>query len=97
MKKLLALITTLFLTGCVPAKTIQVKYTWTPPTYGSSVEKYIVEHRTNTTNWHTIGTTNTNVYVVACKSNTNNYVRVCGVDSGNNVGVWSVSSDAYKP
>lgn len=97
MRHTLALIALITLMGCSSVKTIPVRYTWTQPQFGSPVKTYTVQHKYGIHDWKTIGTTNTNEYVVECVYGVYNFVRVCGVDAQNRIGIWSVSSDAYIP
>ncbi len=87
--------------ACVPGAAAQttedVTYTWTPPTTGSPVDHYVVEHSVNDGPFVQIATVTTNTYTLAATVDDSHQVRVAGVDALARQGPYSEASDPYTP
>ncbi len=83
--------------GASAQTTVEVTYTWTPPSTGSPVDVYIVEHSVNGGAFQQIGTTQTNTYTLTATVGDSHVIRVAGVDDESRVGPFSTPSDPYDP
>lgn len=98
MKRLIVIGMLIFAAGCGAQTMPEVKYIWTAPTVGTTVDHYVVELNTNSEGWIEVGVTNGVEYSFTDFQNLNVYeVRVAGVDSLNRQGPYSTSSDPYAP
>jgi hypothetical protein len=75
----------------------EVTYTWTPPTTGSPVEYYVVQHSVNGGPYAQIATVTTNQYTLMATYGDSHVIRVAGVDAEARQGPYSVPSEAYTP
>jgi len=76
---------------------IPVDYTWTAPTTGTPVDRYVVEHSVNGGQWTQVGTTNDNTFTLTATTGESHQIRVAGVDASNRQGPYSVASNPYTP
>jgi hypothetical protein len=70
---------------------------WDPPTYGTPVEHYVIQHSVNDGAWTTVGTTTDTQYTLTISFNDFHRVRVAGVDAEGRQGPYSLPSDSYNP
>lgn len=101
MKRLM-LILTMMLSLCAVdalAAAPPVTYTWTAPTVGSPVVRYIVQLRSNSGPWVEVSSSTTSpTYTFSTFDYLSTYeVRVAGVDAMNRQGLLSDSSIPYMP
>ena len=77
---------------------VEVAAGWMPPTYGTPVVRYVVQHSENDGPWVTIadaveGTT----YAFTVDYFADHRVRVAGVDAEGRQGPYSLPSNTYNP
>jgi hypothetical protein len=77
--------------------TQDVTFTWTPPTTGSPVDHYVVEHSVNGGPWVQIATVVSNSFTLAATLGDPHQIRVAGVDALDRQGPFSEPSDPYTP
>ena len=70
---------------------------WSPPTYGTPVVHYVLQHSVNDGPWVTVGTTTDTEYTLTISFNDNHRVRVAGVDAEDRQGPYSLPSESYNP
>ena len=70
---------------------------WDPPTYGTPVEHYVLQHSVNDGAWTTVGTTTDTQYTLTISFNDSHRVRVAGVDAEGRQGPYSLPSNPYNP
>jgi hypothetical protein len=101
MKRLFIPFLSLFLLGgLVFAQTtsMNLTWTWTPPTTGSAVHHYIVESSSNGSSWVPLAAQPTTATItLSAPVNVNIQIRVAGVDAQSRQGVWSTPSDPFTP
>jgi hypothetical protein len=93
---LVALVVLLFI-GSLEAQTQTVHYTWTPPTTGSAVHHYLVQHSLNGGAWVQVASVTAPAYDLAESNLDSHSIRVCGVDKVDRQGPWSTPSDLDTP
>jgi hypothetical protein len=92
------LIAFLALVPTVSAQTVtEVSYTWTPPTTGSPVHHYVVEHSVNGGPFVQIATASSNSYILPATVGDTHQIRVAGVDIQERQGPFSEPSEPYTP
>lgn len=92
----IALLSLLFV-GSVEAQTQTVHYTWTPPTTGSAVHHYLVQHSINGGEWAQLASVTAAAYDLVATNLESHQIRVCAVDAIDRPGPWSEPSDPYTP
>ncbi len=76
----------------------EVQYVWTPPTTGSAVDHYVVQHSVNGGPFVTIDdNVDLTAYVLTASYEDEHSIRVSGVDALGRQGPWSVASEPYTP
>jgi hypothetical protein len=71
---------------------------WSPPTYGTPVVRYVLQHSINEGAWATVDSTITDTtYTLTISFDDCHRVRVAGVDSLDRQGPYSLPSDSYCP
>lgn len=83
--------------GAALAQTVQVDYTWTAPTSGSTVDHYVIQHSVNGGAWTQVATSSSNTYTLTATVGEAHRLRVAGVDSQDRMGTYSSPSDSYTP
>jgi hypothetical protein len=76
---------------------VEVTYTWTPPSSGTPVDHYIVELSVNGSPFYQIDTSTSNTITITVPVDETHQVRVAGVDASDRQGPYSESSDPYTP
>jgi hypothetical protein len=87
----------LLLASAASAQTVTLDYTWDPPTEGTPVEHYVVQHSVNGGPFTTIATSSTNTYSLEATVGETHRIRVAGVDDQSRQGPFSEPSDPYTP
>jgi hypothetical protein len=77
--------------------TEDVTYNWTPPTEGSPVVYYVVEHSVNGGPFVQIATATSTSYTLSATIGDTHQIRVAGVDAQDRTGPFSDPSDPYSP
>ena len=94
---LLALALVGFATPVAAQTTVEVTYVWTPPSTGSPVDHYIVEHSVNGGGYSQIATTASTTYTLVATIGDSHQIRVRGVDDQDREGPNSLPSEPYVP
>jgi hypothetical protein len=84
----------LLLLLALPAQSLDIQWTWTPPTTGTPVEYYEVELMVNDGDWQPFGTSIVPTLTTEMPVGTS-LVRVRGVDEFGRAGGWSESSEPF--
>ncbi len=92
----LAMIALTALAGAAIAQE-DVQYTWSPPSTGSIVEHYVVEHSVDGGAFVEIAQVSAATYTLSADFEQEHRVRVAGVDSWGRKGAYSEASDPYTP
>lgn len=88
----------LTLAGAAGAQTeVEATAGWSPPTYGTPVVHYVVQHSVNEGAWATVGTTTETQYTLTISFSDDHRVRVAGVDAEGRQGPFSLPSNTYNP
>jgi len=82
-----------------PAQTtVEATCSWSPPTYGTPVVRYVLQHSINEAAWYTVASDITDtLYTFSISYDDCHRVRVAGVDSLDREGPYSLPSDSYCP
>lgn len=99
---LVALVSCAFLAGCDNADSqepVDFKATagWSPPTYGTPVVQYVLQHQIETAEWTFVGTTEDTLFSLTIPYAASSKVRVAGVDAEGRQGPWSLPSNPFNP
>jgi hypothetical protein len=100
MRKLLqiSILMMILAAGAVSAQTtVDATAGWSPPTYGTPVEHYVLQHSINDGAWATVGTTTDTLYTMTISYTDFHRVRVAGVDAEGRQGPFSLPSNSYNP
>jgi hypothetical protein len=76
---------------------VDITYTWTPPTTGSAVHHYVVEVSVAGSPYYQVDTVTSNTYTFTAPIGETHQVRVAGVDAQDRQGPYSQPSDPYIP
>jgi hypothetical protein len=87
----------ILLVSVANAQTVTLEYTWDAPTEGTPVEHYIIQHSVNGGVFSTVGTAQTNTFVLEATVGDTHRIRVAGVDDQSRQGPFSEPSDPYTP
>lgn len=88
----------LFATPAFSQDLATLRASWTPPTEGSPVERYILQVSTNGSTFQTLSDSITNTTYTFEAVWLQTYVaRVAGIDALDRQGLWSELSDPYVP
>ncbi|MFO7654566.1 MAG: hypothetical protein R6X25_12215 [Candidatus Krumholzibacteriia bacterium] len=96
----LATLATILLAATAPAgaqtSTVNLSYTWSPPSTGSAVHHYIVQHSVNGGPFTTVASlVSSNSYDLEATIGDEHAIRVAAVDAQNRIGPYSPSSDPF--
>lgn len=83
--------------GAFAQTAVDVTYTWTPPTSGSSVDHYVVEVSVNGGPFYQVDTATSNTYTFGAPASDSHQIRVAGVDAQDRQGPFSEPSEPYTP
>jgi hypothetical protein len=86
-----------FAGGALAQTTVEATAGWSPPTYGTPVEHYVLQHSVNDGAWATVGTTTDTLYTLTISYDDFHRVRVAGVDAEGRQGPFSLPSNSYNP
>lgn len=97
----LSMLVLAFTAGCdvqsqVPEQ-IEATAGWSPPTYGTPVEHYVLQHQVGIDAWQFVATTTDTTYTFLIPFSADSKVRVAGVDAEGRQGPWSLPSNPYNP
>jgi len=84
-------------TSAMAQTEMDIDYSWSAPTSGSTVDHYVIEHSIDGGSWTQIATSNSNTFTLAASVGVSHQIRVAGVDASDRQGPFSVASDAYSP
>jgi hypothetical protein len=84
----------LLLLLALPAQSLDVNWTWTPPTTGTPVEYYELELMVDGGDWQPFGTTIVPTLTTEMPYGSS-VVRVRGVDVNGRAGQWSLESEPF--
>jgi len=90
----------LFFAGCSDAPSqepVQATAGWSPPTYGTPVVHYLLQHQEEGGIWQTVSDTPDTFYTLTITYFDAHRVRVCGVDAQGRQGPYSLPSDWHTP
>jgi len=98
-KFLFVMVLMLFPSGLMSQSDFYVDATagWSPPTYGTPVEHYVLQHSINDGAWQLVGTTQDTLYTFGISFLDSHRVRVAGVDAEGRQGPFSLPSNYYRP
>jgi hypothetical protein len=74
-----------------------VTYTWTAPTEGSDVDRYVVQISVNGGEWADFVSVPTETVTIPETYGQTYVVRVAGIDAQGRQGIYSDTSDPYTP
>lgn len=96
---LVTLTALMILAFCATAQAQEVvTYTWSAPTTGSPVDRYVVQHSEDQGSWVTVeDSQSTNTYLLTASYDAEHRIRVAGIDDQGRQGPWSVASEPYTP
>ena len=84
--------------GAAIAQTeIDAEAGWSPPSYGTPVVYYILQHSVNDADWATVAAPTDTVYTLQITVGESHRIRVAGVDAEGRQGPFSAPSDSYLP
>lgn len=100
MRKIIILIALSVIVGAGTAwaqTEVEATAAWDPPTYGTPVVHYVLQHSVNDGAWTTVGTTPDTEYTLTISFDDVHRVRVAGVDAEGRQGPYSLPSAGYNP
>lgn len=95
-----SILTLVFIGACSDAQTqddVSATAGWSPPTYGTPVEHYVLQHSINGAPWNTVTTTPDTLFSLVISYFDDHRVRVAGVDAEGRQGPFSLPSSVYNP
>lgn len=76
---------------------VEARAGWSPPTYGTPVVYYILQHSINDGAWYSYATTDDTTVMTYISFYDVHKVRVAGVDAEDRQGPYSLPSNTYCP
>lgn len=76
---------------------VRARASWSPPTYGTPVVTYVVQHSINGEAWYYYASTEDTTINMYISFYDTHRVRVAGVDAENRQGPFSLPSNTYSP
>lgn len=76
---------------------VRARGAWSPPTYGTPVDHYVLQHSINGASWYSYATTEDTSVVMSINFYDDHRIRVAGIDSLDRQGPFSLPSNTYCP